>query len=91
MKKPKGEQLDRIKKHIVGKLYASDRWENGHFLEHILGEGLPKHERGYVSYALKELISEGLIKIYGQTKRGTAYQLNKYKKSEIESMLGVQH
>jgi hypothetical protein len=48
---------------------------------------IPPHLRGYVKPVLNKLIREELVLIYGQTKYGTAYQLNINKLKQIEEII----
>ena len=45
---------------------------------------MPSHLKGFVREILEELVREGLVRLYGKTKHGNAYQLNIEKLNEIE-------
>jgi len=65
-----------IRRNILKKLYQNGRFSKGHMLFENLRSGISPHLGGFVKPILKELIKEGLVKVYGKTKYGTAYQLN---------------
>jgi DNA-binding PadR family transcriptional regulator len=90
MKKLKGKQLEILKREILQKMYSQAVWEKGHVLEDTIAHAVRRDQRGSVYYALKELVKEGLVKVYGQSRHGTAYQLNIEKKADIEAALGIE-
>jgi len=87
MKKAGEQDYNRIKKTLIKKLYSCKAFRKGHLLIETLQSGLPSHLIGYVKFALKELVKDGLIVCYGKTKHGLAYQLNIKKLKEIEQII----
>ena len=79
----------KIKKTILRKLYSAGAFSRGHLLLETLQSGIPAHLIGFVPKILNDLIKKKLVKIYGKTKRGTAYQLNNKKLREIEGEIGI--
>lgn len=77
----------RIRKNIVKKLYSVKAFSKGHLLFERLQHGIPAHLAGFVKDVLKDLIREGIVKYYGKTKYGDAFQLNIEKLKEIEEIV----
>ncbi len=76
-----------VRKTIVRKLYAKRAFRKGHLLFERLQTGIPPHLTGYVKEVLDDLVKEGIVLYYGNTKHGNAYQLNISRLKEIENML----
>lgn len=87
MQKLEKEDYIKIRKTIVRKLYAKRAFRKGHLLFERLQSGIPPHLTGYVKDVLDDLIKEGIVLYYGNTRHGDAYQLNIAKLKEIEDML----
>ena len=77
----------RIKKNIIKRLYANKSFSKGHLLYERLTSGIPPHLTGFVNQVLEELVKEGLVIHYGNTKYGNAYQLNVKRLKEIEEII----
>jgi len=77
----------RIRKNILKKLYAYKAFSKGHLLFERLLSGIPSHFRGWVAEVLAKLIKEDLVRCYGKTLHGKAYQLNLDKLEEIEQII----
>lgn len=82
-----GEDYEKVKRHIVKKLYAKQAFRHGHLLYERLLSGIPSHLGWFVRIALKDLLKDGIVLYYGRTNHGDAYQLNIKKLKEIESMI----
>lgn len=76
-----------VKKAIIKKLYSTGCWGKGHMLVDRFKSGLPGHFRGLVSKAVKELVKEELVCVYGRTKHGLAVYLNITKKELIDALI----
>lgn len=76
---------ERIKSEILDKLRKKKAFSKGHMLEENLLKCLPKQERGLGKIAVRELVKAGLVRIYGKTLRGLAYQLNIHRLDEIDT------
>ncbi len=83
----RAESINLIKKSIIRKLYSAGCWGKGHMLFNRLKSGLPAHLRGDVSSAVKNLVKDGLVIVYGRTKYGLAVYLSIGKKKEIEDII----
>lgn len=81
------DDYTRIRKNIVKKLYSVRAFSKGHLLLERLMHGIPKHLAGFVKDALKDLVREEIVKYYGKTKYGDAFQLNIKKLKEIEEII----
>ena len=77
----------KIKRNIIKKLYAQDKFTNGHLLYERLQGSIPGHLRGFVKDVLDNLMKEEIVLFYGKTKHGDAYQLNIKKLKEIEEII----
>jgi len=80
-------ESELVKKAIIKKLYSAGCWGRGRMLIERFKSGLPAHFRGFVMHALKELVKDGLICVYGKTKHGLAVYLNIARKKEIEGII----
>lgn len=78
---------NKIRRNIVKKLYFHDCFEKGHMLFDNLKSSVPGHLLGNVKEVLEDLVREGLVKKYGKTAHGDAYQLNIKKLKEIEEII----
>ncbi len=87
MKKISKDDFNRISRNIIKKLYSHCAFEKGHMLYERLSSGIPSHLSGYTSFVLKYLIKQEYVKIYGNTKHGTAYQLNIKRLKDIEKII----
>lgn len=61
------EDYLKIKKTIIRKLYTKRAFTKGHMLLERLQSGMPPHLTGFVSYILKDLIKQRIVKYYGST------------------------
>ena len=75
------------KSRIVQRLYTKGAFEKGHMLEQNILKGTPRVYWGVGREALRELLKEGIVKRYGKTRHGIAYQLNNDHLAEIEDYL----
>ena len=87
MAKISQEELNKIRKTIIRRLYSKKAFSKGHLLFDRLRTGMPTDLRGYVKDVLKDLMKEGIVLFYGKTKYGEAYQLNIKKLKEIEEIV----
>jgi hypothetical protein len=78
------DEMGTVRKHILKKLYAYGAFHRGHLLEERLIRGVPGHLRGVAKDCLVQLGKEGLVRKYGITKYGDAYQLDINRLHEIE-------
>jgi hypothetical protein len=81
------QEIELVKKAVIRKLYSAGCWGKGHMLVGRFKSGLPGHFRGSVSKAVKELVKEGLVCVYGRTKHGLAVYLNVTKKERIDALI----
>lgn len=81
------EEYNKIRRHIVKKLYAKQAFQHGHLLYERLLSGIHSHMGGLVRIVLDDLLKEGIVLYYGRTNHGAAYQLNIKKLREIESII----
>ena len=79
---------NKLKGHIVKRLYSKRAFSKGHLLFERLTSGIPPHLKGFVKEVLDDLIKEEIVIFYGKTKYGYAYQLNIRKLDEIEEIIG---
>lgn len=79
----------KIRKTTLRKLYSAGAFSKGHLLFERLKSGIPPHLIGFVQLVVNELVEHGMVKVYGKTKHGLAYQLNIDKINEIETELGI--
>jgi len=80
-------ESELVKKAVIKKLYAAGCWGKGHMLIDRFKSGLPAHLRGEATNAVKDLVREGLVCVYGKTKYGLAVHLNIIRKKEIEEII----
>ena len=80
---------NKLKGHIVKRLYSKRAFSKGHLLFERLTSGIPPHLKGFVKEVLDDLIKEEIVIFYGKTKYGDAYQLNIRKLDEIEEIIGA--
>lgn len=85
--KLRDEDRLRLRHHILKKLAANGAYTNGHLLFERLQEGVESHLRGAIKDVLKELLEEELVRRYGKTKHGVAYQMNITKLARIQESL----
>ncbi|MBW3002196.1 hypothetical protein KY338_03495 [Candidatus Woesearchaeota archaeon] len=81
------QEIELVKKAVIRKLYSAGCWGKGHMLVDRFKSGLPPHFRGIVSKAVKELVKERLVCVYGRTKHGLAVYLNVTKKERIDALI----
>lgn len=81
------DDILRVRRNILKKLYANKAFSKGHMLYERLQSGIPSHLKGLVVDVLASLIKEGLVLFYGKTKHGDAYQLNIKKLNEVEDII----
>jgi len=77
----------KIRKNIIKKLYSVKAFSKGHLLLERLQHGIPSHLAGIVKDVLKDLIKDEIVRYYGKTKYGDAFQLNIKKLKEIEDII----
>jgi len=74
------QEIELVKKAVIRKLYSAGCWGKGYMLVDRCKSGLPPHLRGIVSKAVKELVKQEIVCVYGRTKHGLAVYLNVTKK-----------
>jgi len=75
---------EKIRFSILDKMIRLNLWSKRHILEENLLKGaVPRAHWEQARNAIKTLVQEGFVIIYGRTKHGIAYQLNASKRKEI--------
>ena len=80
-------QTEWVEGRILRKLRTENAFSRGHRLEETIVSCLPRHLRGEGKRVLRDLISRGLVIVYGKTLRGFAYQLNSDRIGEIDASI----
>jgi hypothetical protein len=72
----------KIRFHILNKLYLRNKWGASHTSIDLVSKGLPRHQIGDAKDIAKDLITEGLLLSKPSTKE-LHVSLNPRKKAEI--------
>lgn len=77
-----------LKATILKKLRRRGKWGAAHTSFDILTRGIPKHLRGEMKKAAKELIKDGLL-LSKPTSYGLEVSLNPEKKRDIDKIINI--
>lgn len=81
-------QKEKITRTLLRKLLYMGKWGAAHTSFDNLPKGFPKHLRGEVKEAAKELIKDGML-LRKPTSYGVEVSLNVKMKKEIEELLAA--